>query len=58
MLSVEVDGRVVSRPGQVEVLLYDHTGRPAVSHLVPRLEPGEMLVERIGTFPAIIRTSA
>jgi len=57
MLRVEVAGTVVSRPGQLEVLLYDGTGRPTVSRMRPRLEAGEVLQERPGRIPAIVRTA-
>lgn len=58
MMSVEVDGRVSRRPGVLEVLLYDRTGKPTVSRLRPQLNPGEVLRERFGTYPAIIRAVA
>lgn len=58
MLSVEVDGQVVRRPAEVEVLLYDRNGRPTVSRMRPQLVAGEQLIERIGAIPAIVREPA
>jgi hypothetical protein len=55
MMKVEIAGAVVERLGQLEVLLYDCTGRPTVSHMRPQLEAGEVLQERPGRIPAIIR---
>lgn len=57
MMRVEVAGAVVTRPGQLEVLLYDRTGKPTVSRIRPQLEPGETLQERPGCIPAIVRTT-
>jgi hypothetical protein len=54
-MRVEVDGAIVTRPGVLEVLLYDRTGRPTVSHMRPRLESGEVLQERRGCIPVIVR---
>lgn len=58
MMRVEIAGSVVTRPGQLDVLLYDHTGRPTVSRMRPQLEEGEVLLERPGRIPAIIRTES
>jgi len=55
MLSVEVGGAVVRRPGEVHVLQYDAAGKPAVSHMRPKLLPGEILRERPGRIPEIIK---
>lgn len=55
MLNVEVDGQVQRRPGTVEVLLYDHTGRPTAFHMRPQLHAGEMLCERAGRIPLIVQ---
>jgi hypothetical protein len=57
-MRVEVDGKVVTRLGVLEVLQYDRTGRPAISRMRPQLGPGEVLSERAGTFPAVIREVA
>ena len=57
-MPVEVAGQTVRRPAVLDVLLYDHTGKPTVSRMRPQLEPGEILQERLGTFPAIIREVA
>lgn len=57
MMRVEVAGAVVMRPGQLEVLLYDRTGKPTVSRMRPQLEEGEVLQERLGRIPVIIRTA-
>ena len=56
MMRVEIAGAVVTRPGQLEVLLYDRAGMPAVSRMRPQLEAGEVLQERAGRIPAIVRT--
>jgi hypothetical protein len=55
MMSVEVDGQIVCRPGEVEILLYDRTGRPSVSRMRPVLYPGERLHERAGQLPVIVK---
>lgn len=55
MMRVEVDGAMVRRPGVVDVLLYDHTGKPTVARVRPQLLPGEVLVERAGQIPAIFQ---
>ena len=56
MLSVELAGRVEHRPGVLDVLQYDRNGKPTVSRMRPLLEPGEVLQERPGRIPAVIRT--
>jgi hypothetical protein len=53
MMSVEVDGKVERRPGVLDVLLYDRTGKPVASRMRPKLKPGEVLRERAGAIPAI-----
>jgi hypothetical protein len=53
MMRVEVDGKIERRPGVLEVLLYDATGKPTLSRMRPQTLPGEVLIERAGTFPAI-----
>jgi hypothetical protein len=58
MMKVQIGGDVVRRVGEVEVIARDHTGRPTISRMRPQLYPGEVLVERIGTFPAIVRAEA
>lgn len=58
MMSVEVDGQIVRRPGVLDVLMYDCTGKPTLSRMRPQLEAGEVLQERAGQIPAIIRTAA
>lgn len=55
LMRVEVGGKVVARPGVLDVLQYDRTGKPAVSRMRPQLGPGEILRERAGTFPTITR---
>jgi len=55
MMRVQIGGDVVRRVGHVEVLACDLEGRPTISHMQPQLFPGEQLVERLGTFPAIIK---
>jgi hypothetical protein len=53
MLRVEVDGKVVQRPGVLDVLQYDADGKPTLSRVRPQLLPGEVLIERAGQIPAI-----
>jgi hypothetical protein len=53
-MRVEVDGVVVSRPGVLDVLQYDSTGKATLSRMRPQLLPGEVLVERAGQIPAIV----
>lgn len=57
MLSVEVAGAIVRRPGQVDVLMRDVTGRAVVSRVRPQLLPGELLQERAGRIPLIVQES-
>lgn len=57
-LLVEVNGQIVRRPGQLDVLMYDRTGRPTVARVRPSLEPGEQLVERAAAIPCIVREKA
>jgi hypothetical protein len=54
MLRVEVDGKVVQRPGVLDVLQYDATGKATLSRLRPQLLPGETLVERVGAIPVVV----
>jgi hypothetical protein len=56
MMSVELDGQIVRRPGVLDVLQYDAAGTPVISRIRPQLLAGEMLQERIARIPAIIRT--
>lgn len=55
MMRVEIAGVVVMRPGELDVLQYDSTGRPTVSRMRPQLQAGEVLVERAGSIPVIMR---
>lgn len=55
MMSVEVDGVVVRRPGVVKVI---QCGASVIAHMRPQLEPGEQLVEREGKITAIVKESA
>ena len=57
MMKVQIGGDVVRRVGEVEILARDHTGRPTISRMRPKLCPGEVLCERLGTFPAIVRAA-
>jgi hypothetical protein len=54
MMRVEVDGVVVRRPGVLDVLQYNSTGKVTMSRMRPQTMPGEVLIERNGTFPAIV----
>ncbi|WP_371767507.1 hypothetical protein [Massilia sp.] len=58
MMRVEIAGVVVTRPGELDVLQYDSSGKPTVFRMRPRLEPGETLNERAGAIPTITRTDA
>lgn len=57
MLRVEVAGHIVRRPGVLEVLMYDRTGKPTISRMRPQLLEGEVLQERQGQIPAIVRAA-
>jgi len=57
MMSVEVDGQIVRRPAELEVLLYDRTGKPSVSRMRPTLHEGETLHERSGQLPIIVKAT-
>lgn len=58
MMKVQIGGDIVRRAGEVEIIARDLAGRPTISHMRPQLYPGEVLVERLGTFPAIVRSEA
>ena len=58
MMRVEIAGVIVTRPGELDVLQYDSSGKPTISRMRPRLEPDETLIERAGTIPAITRADA
>jgi hypothetical protein len=55
MMNVEVDGQIVRRPGELHVLQRDADGQPVVSHMRPQLLAGEILCERAGQIPTVIR---
>lgn len=55
MMRVEVAGAIVTRPGVLDVLQYDSSGKPTVARMRPQLEADEVLVERAGRIPAIVR---
>jgi hypothetical protein len=52
MMSVELNGAVVRRPGVSVVLRCDSIG--TIVRMQPQLEPGELLLERLGMIPAIV----
>jgi hypothetical protein len=56
-MKVSIGGDVVRRVAD-PLHFYDKAGHIVATCMRPRLEPGEILQERIGTFPAIIRTAA
>jgi len=56
-MRAEIAGVVVKRPGVPEVLQRDSEGNPTVVHIQPKLEPGEILVERLGMIPEIIKAA-
>lgn len=56
-MNVSIGGEVVRREAE-PVHLYDRTGKPIATHMRPRLLPGEVLVDRLGTYPAIIQEQA
>jgi hypothetical protein len=53
-MRAEVAGVIVTRPGVPVVLQRDAAGNPTIVHMQPQLEPGELLLERLGTIPAIV----
>jgi hypothetical protein len=55
MMRVEIAGAVVTRPGELDVLQYDSTGKPTISRMRPQLLDGEVLIERANAIPAIVR---
>jgi len=56
MMSAELDGQIVRRPGVLDVLQYNAAGVPVISRMRPELLAGEVLRERLGRIPAIVRT--
>ncbi len=52
-MKVEVDGAIVTRPGVVDVLQQDRAG--IIARMRPQLLPGEILVERLGRIPTIVK---
>jgi hypothetical protein len=56
-MKVDIDGDVVRRQA-APLHLYDRTGRIIATYMQPQLRSGEILVERLGTFPKIIREVA
>ena len=55
LMRVELSGAIVSRPGELHVLVRDLEGRATVSHMRPQLLPGELLRERAGQIPMIVQ---
>lgn len=53
-MRAELAGVIVTRPGVLQVL-QSVDGKPTVSRMVPQLDPGEQLVERLGMIPEIIK---
>jgi hypothetical protein len=58
MVRVQIGGDVVRREAEVEILARDVMGRPTISHMRPKLYAGEILCERIGMIPVIVRRYA
>ena len=56
-LRVEVDGREERREA-APLYLYNSAGQLVATALRPSVHPGERLVERLGTYPMIIRETA
>jgi hypothetical protein len=54
-MRVEIGVAIVIRPGVLEVLQQDCAGKPTVSRMRPSLEPGEVLQERPGRIPVIVK---
>lgn len=54
-LKVEIDGVTVERLAELRVLEYGNDGRPVISCMAPVLEQGEILIERVGMIPMIVR---
>lgn len=57
MMSAELDGQIVRRTGVLDVLQYNASGTPVISRMRPELLAGEVLQERLGRIPAIVRTA-
>jgi hypothetical protein len=56
-MKVSIGGDVVRREAE-PLHLYDNRGRLIATRMQPAVRPGELLVERMGTFPKIIREVA
>lgn len=57
LMKVEIAGAVVHRQAE-PLYLYNELGQLVATCMRPIVRPGELLVERIGTFPKIISESA
>lgn len=57
LVRVEVDGKEVRREAE-PLHLYNSAGQLIATALRPRTFPDEHLVERLGTYPKIIRETA
>lgn len=56
-LQVEIGGEVVHREAE-PLHLYDERGQHVFTRMRPVVRPGEILVDRLGTFPRIIQELA
>jgi hypothetical protein len=56
-MKVEIGGDIVRREAE-PLHLYDNRGRLIATRMRPSVRPGEVLVDRLGTFPKIIREAA
>jgi hypothetical protein len=56
-MKVAIGGDVVRREAE-PLHLYDNRGRLIAVRMRPTVRPGEILVDRLGTFPAIIQDVA
>lgn len=56
-MKVDIEGDVVRRQAE-PIHLYDQAGRAVATCMRPILRADEMLVERLGTFPKIVKVPA
>ena len=52
-MKVDIGGGVVRRQAEPHHL-YNEAGHPVATYMRPIVRPGEVLVQRLGTFPKII----
>lgn len=57
LMKVDIDGTVVRRKAEPHYL-YNERGQLVATRMRPIVQPGEVLVDRLGTFPQIISVLA